>query len=299
VTAAAADGDRPHVLVGYDGSPDAANALAIGARLLPGSAAHVVHLWAPPFASADLRRRLLRAATSLDQLSALLEREGAAEAERIAAEGVALAHAAGWQAEPLAHRGYGDEGLELARVTEKLRPAAVVVGARGLSGARAVLGSVSDMVRHYSPAPVLIVPHPLLAEERQAAAAGPVVVGHDESDGARLALAAATSLFPGRKLIAVTVADEEVGGERIDTTAVETVLLDVGRPVRGSRAVADAVARFAAERKAALIVVGSRGRSVWREIMLGSVAMAVLRHAERPVLTVPAQTLSDPGPKRT
>jgi hypothetical protein len=33
--------------------------------------------------------------------------------------------------------------------------------------------------------------------------------------------------------------------------------------------------------------------------MLGSVAMAVLRHAERPVLTVPAQTLSDPGPKRT
>jgi hypothetical protein len=47
------------------------------------------------------------------------------------------------------------------------------------------------MVAHDSPAPVLIVPHPLLAEERQAPAADPVVVGYDESDGARRALAAA------------------------------------------------------------------------------------------------------------
>ena len=290
MTAAAPESDRPNVLVGYDGSPDAANAVTIGARLLPRSAARVVHVWAPPFASADLRRRLLRTAASLDQLAALLEREGAAEAERIAADGVALAHAAGWQAEPLAHRGYGDDGFELARLAEELRPAAVVVGSRGLSGARAVLGSVSDMVAHYSPAPVLIVPHPLLAEERQAAAAGPVVVGYDESDGARRALAAATPLFPGRELIAVTVPDGDVTGESADTAAAETVVLDVGHPVRGPGAVADALARFAAECKAALIVVGSRGRSAWREIVLGSVAMAVLRHAERPVLTVPAHT---------
>ena len=172
MSATAHRSDKPHVLVGYDGSPDAANALEIGARLLPGFAAHVVHVWAPPFASGELRRRLLRTAASLDELAALLEREGEAEAERIAADGVALAHAAGWEAEPLAHRGYGDAGLELARLAEKLRPAAVVVGSRGLSGARAVLGSVSDMVAHYSPAPVLIVPHPLLAEEREAAAVG-------------------------------------------------------------------------------------------------------------------------------
>ena len=71
--------DKPHVLVGYDGSPDAANALEIGARLLPGFAAHVVHVWAPPFASGELRRRLLRTAASLDEgeqpsvLSAILK----------------------------------------------------------------------------------------------------------------------------------------------------------------------------------------------------------------------------------
>ena len=111
MTAAAPETDRPHVLAGYDGSPDAANAVEIGARLLPGFAAHVVHLWAPPFTSGELRRRLLRGAASLEELAALLEREGAAEAERVAADGVALAQAAGWQAEPLAHRSYGGEGL--------------------------------------------------------------------------------------------------------------------------------------------------------------------------------------------
>ena len=216
MSATAHRSDKPHVLVGYDGSPDAANALEIGARLLPGFAAHVVHVWAPPFASGELRRRLLRTAASLDELAALLEREGEAEAERIAADGVALAHAAGWEAESLAHRGYGDAGLELARLAEKLRPAAIVVGSRGLSGARAVLGSVSDMVAHYSPAPVLIARYPLLVEEREAAAVGPVVVGYDESGGADGALAAATSLFPGRQLIAATVPDEDVNGAGAD-----------------------------------------------------------------------------------
>ena len=64
-------------------------------------------------------------------------------------------------------------------------------------------------------------------------------------------------------------------------------MLDAGRPARGARAVADALAGFAAQRGAALIIVGSRGRSAWREILLGSVAMAVLHHGERPVLAVP------------
>jgi hypothetical protein len=62
------DGERSHVLVGYDGSPDAAEALEIGARLLPGFSPHVVNLWAPPFASAALRRRLLRVAAGPDEL---------------------------------------------------------------------------------------------------------------------------------------------------------------------------------------------------------------------------------------
>ena len=38
---------------------------------------------------------------------------------------------------------------------------------------------------------------------------------------------------------------------------------------------------------AALVVVGSRGRSAIKELVLGSVAIATLRRAYRPVLVVP------------
>ena len=53
----------------------------------------------------------------------LLEKEGAAEAERIAREGVALAAASGWEARPLADRTLGAEGFALARLAEELGPA--------------------------------------------------------------------------------------------------------------------------------------------------------------------------------
>jgi nucleotide-binding universal stress UspA family protein len=87
----------------------------------------------------------------------------------------------------------------------------------------------------------------------------------------------------------VTVPDEDVSGVDADAGAAETVVLAAGR---GPRAVAAALAALAAERNAALIVLGSRGRSAWRKIMLGSVPVAVLRQAERPVLTVPSRSRS-------
>ena len=289
MTARADETARSHVLAGYDGSPNGANAIEIGARLLPDLAARVVHLWSPPFTSAKLRRRLVREARSLDELTSLLEREGAAEAERIAGDGVALARAAGWDAHPHVHRSYGGEGLELAHLAEELRPAAVVVGSRGLRGAQAVLGSVSNAVAQYNPAPTLVVPHPLLAEERAAAENGPVVTGYDGSEGARAALDTAQLLFPSRDVTAATVADGDADTGEVETEAVETAVLDLAGSQRGSNGVADALIEVAAGRGAALIVVGSRGRSAWREILLGSVAMAVLHKAERPVLVVPGE----------
>jgi nucleotide-binding universal stress UspA family protein len=52
--------------------------------------------------------------------------------------------------------------------------------------------------------------------------------------------------------------------------------------------VAASLADYARRRAAAVLVVGSRGRSAMREILLGSVAMATLHHAYRPVLVIPA-----------
>ncbi|MFJ6955031.1 universal stress protein, partial [Micromonospora aurantiaca (nom. illeg.)] len=50
---------------------------------------------------------------------------------------------------------------------------------------------------------------------------------------------------------------------------------------------ADALSVVATERKASVVVVGSRGRTAVRKILLGSVAMATLHRAHRPVMVVP------------
>jgi nucleotide-binding universal stress UspA family protein len=275
---------RHPVLVGFDGSPDAVGAIELGARLLPGRHARIAHLWATPFAATELRSRVSRRARTVREMIDLLEHEAFSEAERTAGEGVALAVAAGWTAEPLLKRAYGAEGLELAALAEEFRPEALVVGSRGLTGVRAALGSVSDEAVHASPVAVLVIPRLVLSAEREAAATGPIVVGDDGSDGAAHALAAAESLFAGRAIARTRVAFE---GDA-DAAAEVVTVPPFGMATTG-RAVGDALVRRAQALGAAAIVVGSRGRSAAREIMLGSAAMAVLHHADRPVLVVPAK----------
>jgi nucleotide-binding universal stress UspA family protein len=277
------------VLAGYDGSPSAANAIEIAARLVPSAAAQVVYLWEPPYAVPQLTQRLAREADSLERLIDLLEVEGRAEADRLAGNGVALAAAAGWQAEALVQRSFGGDGYHFARLAEERAADLVILGSRGLAGVPAVLGSVSDLVIHLSAVPVLVVPYPLTTRERSAAVAGPVLVATDGSPGAARATTAAASLFRGRELLtaSVGVADESDAASSAPSDAGHVQLTSAGRP-GSARAVAAALADHAAERRAAVIVVGSRGRSASRELLLGSVARAVVHHARCPVLVVPA-----------
>jgi nucleotide-binding universal stress UspA family protein len=271
------------VLIGFDGSPAASVALQAGAVLFPHAHAWIAHLWTPPFASSALRGRLWTGTSEIDEFVAAVEREGRREAERIAATGVTLATAAGWDAEPLVVRCYSGEGLQLAELAGKMDADLVLVGSRGLGGAPAVLGSVSDMVVHYASRPVLVVPHPLLAAEEDSLAAGPILVATDGSAGARAAHAAAQRLFPARDLLPVTVDGDRPADDHDDPTPLR---ISAGHGVHG-RAVAAALAACARNRDAAVLVVGSRGRSAAAEILLGSVAMATLHHAYRPVLVVP------------
>lgn len=280
------------VLVGYDGSPAANAAIDAAAQLFPQARALVAHLWTPPFASTSLRQRLWSGTRHVNEFVETVEREGEREAERMATMGVILARAAGWDAEPLVVRSYGGEGLQLTELAEKVDADLVLVGSRGLGGARAVLGSVSDMVVHYTPRPVLVVPHPLLIAEYGALANGPVLVGFDGSAGAQTALASAVALFPTRSLLQVTVDDGQIADDVANPpkragVAVTRLHVPSRHGARG-RGVAGALAGCARDRTAALLVVGSRGRSAVEEILLGSVAMATLHHAYRPVLVVPA-----------
>jgi nucleotide-binding universal stress UspA family protein len=250
-----------------------------------------------------MHRRLARRAWNSDHLWMLVRREAAATAEIVTARGVTLAQASGWTAEPIVHEVYAGEGFALTELAGELLPAAIVVGSRGLSRFQALSGSVSSITVNHSPVPVLVVP-PLLAEERAAALAGPVMVAHDGSVAADRARAVAAALFPDRlQLIShvETPAIFSAPDPRVaDTTPVALGRIgEMGLPpatIRlntqefGPRAVADALAEEAAARGVGVIVVGSRRRSMLRELLLGSNARAVLRHGHRTVLVVP------PGP---
>ena len=282
-------------VLGYDGSPAAAGAIEAGAQLFPGSRAWITYLWVPPFASEQIRRRLWAQARNIDDLIAAEDREGEREARRITAMGVTLAESAGWEATPLLERTYAAEGTAIAQTAERGDADLVVVAARGLGGTASVLGSVSDMVVHYCSRPVLVVPQPLLSEEYDALPDGPIVVGWDGSESAGAALRTAERLFPDRRIVAVSVDDATKGPAQpaADSNGrLVHVRIDRGRG-RQARGTASAIVAAADEQRAAAVVVGSRGRSAAREIILGSVAMGVLHESHRPVMVVPNRSQPD------
>lgn len=262
------------------------DAIDAAARLIPDASATVAYLWNPPVASPEWRQRVAGRAQTVERLIDLLEQEGRADAERVADQGATLARARGWHAEALVERNV-NEGYQIARLAEEQGFSLVLLGSRGLSGAQALLGSTSDVVVHVSRVPVLVVPYPLTTSEWADLDAGPIVIASDGSSGAVLAAKHTAQLFPHRELVTVTLesgSDEGTTGAGDDTT--------VRIPVRGrpgsARAIASALGEYATDRGAAAIVVGSRGRSAGRELLVGSVAKAVLHHSHRPVVVVPA-----------
>jgi nucleotide-binding universal stress UspA family protein len=199
----------------------------------------------------------------------------------------------GWDAEPLVRRLHGGAGFDLARVAEELDADLIVLGSRGLGGVKAVLGSTSDLVVHISTVPVLVVPQPAAGQDGDDLASGPVLVGYDGSEGSRRALADAASIFAGRRFVIATVDDGEADAARLDAPGLEGVgdadVVVLEKSGRGTRSVAEALSRCAEEHGASVVVVGSRGRSAAREILLGSTAMGVLHEAGRPVLVAPGR----------
>jgi nucleotide-binding universal stress UspA family protein len=272
------------VVIGYDGSHAATGTLDVAGRLFPGARACVVHIWMPPFATEALRRRLRATAGNADELGELTEREGRREAERIADAGASLAKAAGMDGEPLVKRCWGGGGESLAKLAREMSADLVAVGSRGLGRTHAVLGGVSTAAVQHACRPTLVVPWPLLIREDDAVAAGAVIVGWDGSTGADTALATARRLFAERQVV-VTVVGSDTDAEPPAGDRQATVRIPRGGS--SSKATAGALISLAERRAAAVLVVGSRGRSSARKMLLGSVASATVHSAHRPALVVP------------
>ncbi|MDG6106926.1 universal stress protein [Dactylosporangium aurantiacum] len=96
-----------------------------------------------------------------------------------------------------------------------------------------------------------------------------------------------------RTLLAATVqegeaADEAAGPLPVGDRVAERLWVPGDHTRHGlhGRSVAAALAGCARRGGAAVLVVGSRGRSAVREMLFGSVAMAALHHGHQPVLVV-------------
>ncbi len=160
--------DGPMLLC-YDGSDDAAHAIQRAGELFAGRSALVVSVWQRP---AGLGSFAWSGETASTVDYAELDRAAAADADRVAAEGVRIAHEAGLKAEPVAVGAAGPVWQTIVDIADRRDSATIVMGSRGLTGLRSMLlGSVSSAVVHHAQRPTLVVPPPVAAADARPAAA--------------------------------------------------------------------------------------------------------------------------------
>ncbi len=147
------------ILFAYDGSESADAAIAAARALLGGSndEAVVLTVWEPMVVEA---LRALRFGGRLPVMSDVtdIDAQSEEEARQLAEHGARLAGEAGFEARPLwvaDSRAIADTIVEGA---DELEVDLIVLGARGLTGIRAFLGSVSNHVLQHVHRPVLVIP---------------------------------------------------------------------------------------------------------------------------------------------
>ncbi len=134
------------VVVGTDGSETAAHAVrsAIELAALYGATLHIVTAYRP---------RPVQAGGVPDEFREQLSASG--KADTVLEEECARARGAG--VEVHGHAGTGDPAEAIVAVAEQEKADVIVVGNKGMTGVRRVLGSVPNSVAHQAPCSVLIV----------------------------------------------------------------------------------------------------------------------------------------------
>jgi nucleotide-binding universal stress UspA family protein len=145
----------------------------------------------------------------------------------------------------------------------------------------------------------------------------PILLCYDRSAGARRAIETAGALFPGRKAIVLHVWSPIAIAAAAYGTLAPLAAYDESELQRAARELAEegaSLARAAGleataeiaeatyegtwhtilavadKRGVAVIVLGARGLSTFRSLLLGSVSHGVAQHAHLPVLIVPPAT---------
>jgi nucleotide-binding universal stress UspA family protein len=304
------DGARRY-LAAFDRSPEAAGALDAAAGLLAPGQVLVASGWTPTSTldtlfGAPLLRRIVPAYRDLDAIAA----ERAAE---IAEEGAGRLRDLGMEARAASFEAV-DTAQGLIDLAAEHDADAIVIGGRRRAGRHPLLlGSVATPVLHRAHRPVLVVRD----GERPPATDGPVMLCYDGSPAARAALPPAGRLLRQRRALLVhawlppsrvllwnpfiegpgPLAEpaemlDESSAEAAARLATEGVALarEAGfepEPVaaRSDQSTWRTLVSLAREREVSAIVLGAHGRSPL-DVLLGSVAEGVARHAEAPVLVV-------------
>lgn len=283
------------MVVGFDGSSTALLALDWGADTAAAYGTELTVLRARPDAESEVR---------------IVEREGIASAfdapgvelMHLAAERVAASHP-NLSVRFAAHPQSPVDALLEASSTAEL----IVIGSRGLEGfAGLLLGSTVMNVAPFAECPVVVLYQPddnVLAESKHPRE---VVVGFDGSESAiealRFALRHAEAFGFGVAVVVVTKgggeenADEEGAQGKVDPE-LEELLRSAAEVTRDSRAPVSYVhasgrpagALIAEAAGCPLAVVGARGRGGLKGLLLGSVGLQMLMHAESPVAIVHAR----------
>jgi nucleotide-binding universal stress UspA family protein len=139
------------ILICYDGSANAQEAIDRAGLLMAGGEATVLVIW-------ETVLETMTRVGSVGMGFGMLD---------TAAEGVQRAVAAGLVAQPRIVNRTDDIAAVILAEASELDADVIVLGTRGLGGVKSVmLGSVSHAVLHHADRPVLVVPSPGLAERR-------------------------------------------------------------------------------------------------------------------------------------
>ena len=149
------------ILFAYDGSASADEAIKTAAKLLrsEGADAVVVSVWEPLMVEAVRASRFGGPFVGLPAVDPTdVDKRSEVAAQRLADAGVQLATTAGIDARALCVADSHDIAATIIQTAADLDADLIVLGARGLTGVRAFLGSVSNHVLQNANRPVLVVP---------------------------------------------------------------------------------------------------------------------------------------------